>query len=188
MFVDANLLYSRTLRDWLGLLSTREEIEPPFQVYWSEDVLAEAIYRLRRDNPTWDGQKIATIRDRIAQTFPDGRVVEFEIDSDTGLADPFDAHVHAAAVACAANYVVTSDGGFSRASDDLPYDVLTPDEFFCLVDDVASMLVELCIRAELAYYQRKTGRADLVEAARRAGCPAFAERIRRHLKHQALTG
>lgn len=50
VLVDANVLYSKTLGDWLGLLYTIPEI-PPFQVFWTEDVLAEAIYHLRRNHP-----------------------------------------------------------------------------------------------------------------------------------------
>ena len=58
VFVDANVLYSRTLRDWLGLLYTLPEY-PLFQVYWSEDVLAETLYNLRRSHPEWPGVRLS---------------------------------------------------------------------------------------------------------------------------------
>jgi len=38
VFVDANVRYSRTLRDWLGMLYTTPDT-PPFVVHWSEDFL-----------------------------------------------------------------------------------------------------------------------------------------------------
>lgn len=42
VLVDANVLYSRTLRDWLALLYL--ESDSFFSVYWTEDILAEAMY------------------------------------------------------------------------------------------------------------------------------------------------
>ena len=42
VFVDANVWYSRTRRDWLGMLYTVPEV-PAFQVHWTEDVLAELL-------------------------------------------------------------------------------------------------------------------------------------------------
>lgn len=43
VFLDADVIHSKTLRDWIGLLYTHESLsEPPFDVHWSEDVLAEA--------------------------------------------------------------------------------------------------------------------------------------------------
>ncbi|MBO3089433.1 hypothetical protein [Cellulomonas dongxiuzhuiae] len=43
--------FSRTLRDWLGMLYTVPE-SPPFVVHWTEDALAELIYHLRKKNPS----------------------------------------------------------------------------------------------------------------------------------------
>lgn len=87
VFLDANVLYSRTVRDWLGLLYIDEVFEPPFHAFWSEDVLAEAMYHLRQNNPTWDGAKVAVVRDRIAGTFEDGRVTDFVVDGSYGGPD-----------------------------------------------------------------------------------------------------
>lgn len=98
VFVDTNVFFSRTLRDWLGLLYTIPE-SPPFQVYWSEDVLAETIYRLRRKHPDWSGGQLTMIHDRIARTFEVGRVDQYSIDPAWTGNDPYDydAHGHAAA-------------------------------------------------------------------------------------------
>lgn len=76
VFVDANVLYSRTQRDWLALIYLQGQ-QSPYEVYWSEDVLAEVAYHLRRRHPLWSGRKIATFRDRIAGTFEVGRVTDF---------------------------------------------------------------------------------------------------------------
>lgn len=72
VFVDSNVFYSRTARDWLGLLCTDEHFGAPIVVCWSEDVMAEAMHHLRKKNPTWDGRKISEIRDRIEATFGNG--------------------------------------------------------------------------------------------------------------------
>jgi predicted nucleic acid-binding protein len=143
VFVDANVLYSRTLRDWLALLRLRSSGEI-YTVYWSEDVLAEAIYRLRRNHPEWDGRTITRIRDLIAKTFEGGRVDDFVVDGSFPAKDADDQHVHAAAVACSAEIIVTCDGAFSTADQEVnsrPYEVYQPDDFFMLVDDTAPDLV-----------------------------------------------
>ena len=68
VFVDANVWYSRTLRDWVGRLYTLPET-PPFEVRWTEDVMAEVLYSLRRKHPAWDGGRITRIRDLLQSTF-----------------------------------------------------------------------------------------------------------------------
>lgn len=182
MFVDANVLYSRTLRDWLALLQLRAPGEI-YTVYWTEDVFAEAVYHLRRKNPTWDGAKITQIRDRLGKTFEDGRVEDFTIDGTFPGNDANDQHVHAAAVACGADYILSCDKGFSlteEAADSMPYEVYQPDDFFILVDDSAPSLVRLVTREQTEYWAKKGGRADLAGALSDAGCPQFAARVRNH--------
>lgn len=189
VFIDANVLYSRTVRDWLGLLYTDDASEPPFYVYWSEDVLAEAIHHRRHNNPSWSGSKIAAIRDRIAQTFEDGRVTDFIVDGSYVGPDPRDAHVHAASLACRADYLITENGrDFPQSSaDSLDYEVLSPDEFFVLVDEVAPRLVDRVIQRQIAYWSAKTDDVDLGGSLIKANCPTFAGRVVSHLQQQALS-
>lgn len=180
VFVDANVLYSRTLRDWLSLLKLGSAGEI-YSVYWTEDVLAEAIYHLRRKHPEWEGGKITRIRDLIARTFEGGRVDDFVIDGTFAGRDGDDRHVHAAAVACSADIVLSDDGGFSAiAYDDrtAPYELYRPDEFFLLVDDSAPELVRQVTLEQTIYWRDKVGRADLAGPLTRAGCPLFAQRVR----------
>lgn len=100
VFVDANVWFSRTLRDWIGMLYVTPATAP-FEVRWTEDVLAEVIHSLRRQHPDWDGRRITKVRDHIARTFEVGRVEDFVVGSDYQGRDPLDAHVHAAALAAA---------------------------------------------------------------------------------------
>jgi hypothetical protein len=181
VFVDANVLYSRTLRDWLMLLQLRSGGEI-YSVYWSEDVLAEAIYRLRRSHPDWDGGKITYIRDLITQVFEGGRVDDFVVDGSFGGNDANDRHVHAAALACSADIVLSDDGGFFSAAEyderTAPYESYRPDEFFLLVDDSSPDLVRKVTLEQTIHWRNKTGRADLAGPLAAAGCTRFGQRVR----------
>ncbi|WP_233552932.1 PIN domain-containing protein [Jiangella rhizosphaerae] len=125
---DANVLYSRTVRDWLILIQ-QESAERIYTLCWTEDILAEVIYHLRRDNPTADGGVITRLHDRIADALESGRITDFRIDGSFPGSDPNDQHVHAAAVAGKVSYLITADGGFRSSGvdlDDLPYEVHSP--------------------------------------------------------------
>lgn len=188
VLVDSNVLYSRTLRDWLALLYLDGE-GGLFLVAWTEDILTEAMYHLRRKNPHWSGERTARIRERITETFADGRVVDFQIDGTFQGRDPHDAHVHAAAVASGADILLTANGEdfipVDHDPEELPYEVYRPDDFFQLVDDVDPALVQRVTRQQLKYW---ADRRDLREALRDADAPRFAERVGRHLQRIALIG
>jgi predicted nucleic acid-binding protein len=180
-FVDANVWYSRTLRDWLGMLYTTPDA-PPFVVHWSEDVLAELIHGLRKEHPTWSGAKITRVRDLLAGTFEAGRVDDFTVDDSYAGHDVHDAHVHAAAIACRADVLVTMNtDDFVWDENTSPYELMHPDDFLVLVDDSAPALVAAVAAAMCTYWVDKTGAADPCGALRSAGCPAFAARVLAHL-------
>lgn len=190
VFVDANVLYPRTPRDWLALLQQKSAGQL-YTVYWSEDVLAETMYHLRRSNPTWSGGKITRIRDRIAGIFEGGRVEDFLIDGTFPGDDANDQHVHAAAVACNAGYLLTADRGFRHPGvdpDALPYEVCTPDDFFVLVDDNAPQVVADVTRDQAEYWMCRTQRVDLADKLHEAGCPNFARRVRHHQTQLSFSG
>lgn len=190
VFVDANVIFSRTVRDWLGLLYT-ESHGSLFQVFWTEDVLAEAMYHLRKKHPGLSGQQVARVRDLIAGTFEVGRVTDFAIDPGWVGTDPHDAHVHAAATACGADILLTAN---QRDFDDdsATYSVYSPDEFFVLVEESAPDIVKAAVRSNLRYWMTKQCEPHLPLSLKTAGCPVFAERVRRHLlalsEGQALFG
>lgn len=184
VFVDANVWYSRALRDWIGVLYTQPE-QAPFIVHWSEDILGELVYHLRRKHPDWDGGKISTIRDRIAGTFEIGRVKDFEIQALDGVVDPHDRHVHGAALACGADILLTFNVRDFLGVDQ--YDVMTPDEFLVLVDDAAPRVVRSATAEQAAYWGRRRGEVDLPERLRSAGCPGFAARVLAHLRAAAMS-
>lgn len=184
VFVDANVWYSRTLRDWFGMLYTTPD-NPPFVVHWTEDVLAEVIYHLRRAHPDWPGARITELRDRLAGTFEAGRVEDYPADASYGGKDVHDAHVHAAAVACGADVLVTVDvGDFIWDENASPYELMRPDDFLVLVDNSTPDLVDEVVRRMCDFWVNRAGEADLVARLRGAGCPEFAERVHGHLRMQ----
>lgn len=90
--------------------------------------------------------------------------------------------MHAAAIACAADVVLTSDGGFTATGDGLPYEVYEPDDFFVLVDDSAPGLVRCVTARQARHHWQRAGSADLCAMLVAAGCPTFAERVRVRLQ------
>lgn len=182
VLVDANVWYSRTLRDWLGMLYTTPDT-PPFVVHWSEDILAELIYHLRKQHPEWSGARVSGIRERLAGTFEAGRVDDFEIDATYRGPDPGDGHVHAAAIACRADVLLTCNtSDFLWDENTSPYEVMHPDDFLLLVDDCSPDLVSAVTTRSADYWFERRGKADVPGQLRKAGCPQFAERVRAHLQ------
>ncbi len=181
VFVDSNVLYSRTLRDWLCLLTLAND-RPHFLICWSEDVLAEVIYHLRRKHPQWSGRRIQKIRDSIVGALEGGLVHEFDVDETFDGRDPHDAHVHAAASACGAEYLLTMNlRDFAIA--DTRYEVIDPDSFFMLIHDSAPALVASVTREQMSYWARVRDEAMLPEYLERAECPQFAQVVRRVQAH-----
>lgn len=178
VFVDSNVLYSRTQRDWLALLYLAGDL---FQIYWSEDVLAETLYHLRREHPDWDGEKTAKVRDHIAGTFEVGRVDSYVIDGSFTGADQHDAHVHAAARACNADILLTNNvKHFKEDPTGAAYEVMSPDGFFCLVDDSHPHIVAEATSRQLTYWWQRDGECHLPDMLSRADCGNFGERVRIH--------
>lgn len=180
--VDANVWFSRTLRDWVLMLELHGG---PYKTYWTEDILAEAAYHLRRKYPRWDGRKITDIRSKITATTEGGRIDDFTVDGTSPWKDPNDQHVHAAALACDAGYLLTDDNGFADPDvdlDALPYEVHRADDFLQLIDDSAPDVVRAVIAEQVAYAFRRYGETDLCTALRGARCPGLAERVRAHLQ------
>ncbi|MEU4789705.1 PIN domain-containing protein [Micromonospora tulbaghiae] len=108
VFLDANVLYSRTLRDWVSLLALEGDCAV-FDLRYSEDVLAEWMYRLRRKRPEHSEQAIGGQRRRFVQAFPYGLVTGYSPNDVPCPPDPDDRHVLAAAVHGRADILVTDD-------------------------------------------------------------------------------
>lgn len=159
---------------------------PIFQVRWTEDILAEALYRLRKDHPKWSGANISSMRDHIVEAFPHGRISAFAADENFTGRDEHDGHVHAAAIAGNVDILLTCNDPRDFVSpevdlDELSYEIYGPDDFFVLVDDSDSRLVRRVTRSQRDYWFKRNRSADLPEYLMKADAPQFAERVRCHL-------
>lgn len=185
VLIDANVLFSRTLRDWVALLHSSPAGDV-FEGRWTEDIMAETIRSLRRKYPILSGGQLAQVRDGIEAAFEGGRVTQYEIDPDFPGSDEFDAHLHSAAIACRATIVLTRNGCDllppSLDPDELPYEIYAPDEFFMLVDQSAPEVVREVTARQLMYFMRKHEEVDLPDRLRKAQAPRFAARVAEHLQ------
>jgi len=186
VFVDANVLLSRTTRDWLFLL--RNETQQMFQLHSTIDVVTETVRARRRLQPELDGNITRRLHDDLIENL-DEVVADFDGSIEFHGSDPHDRHVHATATAAASNFLLTSNGSDFGNPDLLPYEIYTPDEFFLLVDDGAQDSVRRVTQAQLKYWSAKRARGHSVKplpaALTDAGCPLFADRVNRHVRFLA---
>ncbi|MFD6391253.1 PIN domain-containing protein [Nocardia sp. NPDC060259] len=181
VLADANILYSRTLRDWLSLLYLRGG-NGMFQVYWTEDIMAETLYNRRKHNPHLPEAQIGGIRRTMVSTFgPNSLITGYRIDTSIEYSDVFDAHVHSAAIHGDVGIVLTANAGDFADLDQLTYEIYSADDFFMLIDDARPAIVRAVMLEQLAYWLPRNGRS-LPDALRRADAPLFAERIRAYLQ------
>ncbi|MFO7191202.1 hypothetical protein [Thermocrispum sp.] len=122
-------------------------------------------------------------------TFEGGRVEDFGMDGSFPGSDQHDAHVHAAAVACGADYVLSCDRGLQEAAAEdveLPHEVYAPDEFFLLIDECSPIHVREATLRQTLYWLKKSGKASMAEHLEKAGCPQFAQRVRQYQTRLSL--
>ena len=190
VLIDANILYSRTLRDWFAMLALRSG-EPLFRLRWTEDIMCETLFHLRKENPFWDEEQIGGVRRRIEQLFGNSAQIKgYPIDADLPYTDPHDAHLHAAAVHGDVQFVVSNDAKFGKFvamhDEEFGYEHYTADEFLILVDDSSSPTVREVLLEQIEYFKKRDGSFNLVTMLRNAGAPKFAGRIRRYLTSPAV--
>lgn len=190
VFVDANVLYSRCLRDWLILVAL-DSHNTAYALRWSEAVLAEAFYHLRRNNPCAPERQVESWRERLDAYFPEAKVTHWDPKSVPCPADPDDHHVLAAAYAGEVDILITSDGDigdFQRCLDQAGagISVLHVDEFLCLIADRYPELVRRRYLSQIMYWQRRhrtdeEAAADsCLESLDRAGAKSFSFLLRTH--------
>lgn len=188
VFLDANVLYSRTIRDWILQLN-QTSVFGMFSVVTSIDVLAEVLANYRKNYPTADGNIVNAIKRHISDCCDDV-VYDYACDIDTPVKDEYDIHVHAAALAADAKILVTSDIDFlgltQDEKDSLPFDIYTPDEFLVLADDSSPVAVKQVAKDQLIYWNGRSGNIGLEKQLRKAGCSEFAARV--NLRLQQLAG
>ena len=183
MLFDANVWYSRTLTDWfLQLFQVSiSDGTPAFYPQWTEDILAEARYNLRRSKPYAPSGALDARFDKIRTGLSDWRIKDYAVFT-SHHPDANDHHVLGAALAGHTDYLVTNDKGFSHQSQNYPFSVLTPENFLCLLWDTAPELCTTVTRRNLAYWQRRNATdpavsVDIPGQLSQADCPQFAKQI-----------
>ena len=170
VFVDADVLASRTPYEWLALL--RDETDA-FQLHSSPAVVADAVRLWRSRDPA--AREAAAPRHLVLLTASLDEVVG---DGDTGAEPDHACRVGGFAVedavASGAQVLLSSSVRTSGPADHLPFEVFTPDQFLCLTDDTAPTAVRDVTRQRAA--------EPLAAALAAAGCPAFAARVAAHLR------
>ncbi len=181
VFVDANILHSKTLRDWtllLGLHCGR------FGVVSSEDCVIEALASIRDKNRHLDGGAIHTIGEQIKGSLHD-LITDWPGGEVEGMPDTKDWHVVNAATHAGVQILMTTNTkDFSPIADSLPFDIYTPDELFTLIADNDPPAVEEVTRRQRSYWEEKRQKSilsgmgepkRLAEALRDAGASDFAD-------------
>lgn len=183
VFVDANVLGSRTQYDWLFMLKDECYM---YAVVTSEDVLDEAHRAWRRRYPSMAGGGRKRREDLFRRLFDE------ILDSWAGgevpsLKDVHDTHVHNAAMAANVDILLTGNDKDFGDSADLPFDVYTPDDFFCLIAASSPKTVQNVTLHQANYWKQKHEknpdgpRKRLDDALRDAGCPKFAQEVADHV-------
>jgi len=180
IFVDADVLASRTQYLWLTLL--REEAGDWFQLHSSSDVVVDAVQAWVGRDPVARADAASRRLESLAASLDEVVGVFADIGVPRGVSKG--ASVHDAA-ATGAHVLLTSQVPDSAGVDDLPFEIYTPDQFFCFVDDGAASRV----RGAARQYDHRTRRParggaveSLTEALAAADCPGFAERVSTHLR------
>ncbi len=102
--LDANVLYSAGLRDFLLRLADRHLFTP----LWSAEIHAERIRSVLEDRPDLTHEVLDRTRSVMDQHFPDSLVAGYtDLIRGVDLPDPDDRHVLAAAIHGGADVIVT---------------------------------------------------------------------------------
>lgn len=183
VLADANILYSRVLRDYLLYAADQEIIA----ITWSPQILAEVTEHLQRNVAGFDQAAAKRLVRAMNLAFPLAEVEpeaeHWQALDDLVLPDEDDRHVLAAAIAAEATVLCTSNiKDFPAESIAiLGVEVLTPDQL--LTQLVTAYEAEMFSVHHTAVASLK-GATDqsTVEALNRAGAPVTAGLMSRLLE------
>ncbi|MGB4634620.1 MAG: hypothetical protein WBH82_06730 [Arcanobacterium sp.] len=183
VFIDANVLRSRVLIDWL--YHFRKYTVATIELETSLDVIHEALYTLRRDQPMASDliirRRLKLIKflvdEIISKSFPSN------LQSFTGT-DVHDYHVHAAAIHSAADFILTANKptDITTTPGDQPYRIVHPDDFFCAIAEMDPSAFASALSAQYHYWLSREAEPLLADALRKAGCPQFAALVEKNTR------
>lgn len=167
---DANVLFPNALRDLLIRVAQSGSV----QAKWTNKILDETFAALRQHRPGVDDSKWEALRERMSHSIRDGLVVDYEplIDVVTGLPDPNDRHVVAAAIKSKAQVIVTAnvrdfpDAALARWDLEAKH----PDAFIMDQINLDSRAVYSAVQQIADSWRRPPGTiGDVLSALARAG-------------------
>jgi hypothetical protein len=179
-FLDANIIVSKTLRDWFFKLSLTDP--NVLSLSCSELVLEEAKKAFRKRNPTAYSGVVEEWIEWIRSIF-DHVVIDAPSSSDhvDGISR-HDLHVHRAALRAQATHLVTSNFRDFRPRQPVPYRPCTPDALLVQIYLFHPRLIHEVSQSETAYWARRKhvdGPTKTVPVALAdAGAPLFANIIK----------
>jgi hypothetical protein len=186
VFVDADVLWSPTLRAWILNFATgsNEGRSPGFELVLTEAVIAEAVARWNDKNPRARGIVVTRMAEALREVAT--MVRDYDADIPFPGSDDGDIHVHAAAVQSGAGYLVTNDSGFrdlpDEVKDELPYEIYNPDDFLVLVADQSRGRLRDVTREMMHHMAPKDGASfKMVPSLQRSGAPTFARMVEEEL-------
>ncbi|MFT4293821.1 MAG: PIN domain-containing protein [Micropruina sp.] len=173
---DANVLYSRVLRDYLLYAASQQLI----QIFWSREILSEVVEHLIKNVDRFDAAAGERLIVAMNDTFPraEARLTAEAIAAVAGvpLPDEGDRHVLAAAISAEVDVVCTSNiKDFPpEVMKDLGLEALTPDELLsALVLEFGPGMMEVH-RVAVARLPGATNEST-IHALKRAGATRTAD-------------
>jgi predicted nucleic acid-binding protein len=133
VLADANVLYSRVLRDYLLYAASQEIVN----IVWSSQILDEVVEHMMANLPAFDRAAANHLLEVLERAYPAALIDPAEADyqrlEGCTLPDEDDRHVIAAALAAEADAICTNDkAGFpAEVLDRFEIDVLLPDDLIC---------------------------------------------------------
>lgn len=128
VLLDANVIYSAPLRDFLLRLARANLYKPK----WTDEILKEWIESLLKNRPDLNASKLNRTKAFMNTTFAYANVTGYETLIDTlSLPDPDDRHVLAAAIQSGADLIVTNNlKDFPKPRlEQHDIEAISPDEF-----------------------------------------------------------
>ncbi|MXW59842.1 MAG: PIN domain-containing protein [Acidimicrobiia bacterium] len=177
---DASVLHPGSLRDLLVRLGQ----SGLFQAKWTEVALQEAFATIIDEQPELE-QRLEQTRQLMADSIPDATVRGYEpLIPSLELSTTYYRHVLAAAIACNAQVIVTSNPRSFPDEEIARYNIeaQTPDEFVVNVFELAPARVVGIVQDQAAALtNHETGFDDLLDRLRAVGLPRPIAAIRQSL-------
>lgn len=196
ILLDANIHLSKTLRDWIYLLSFATE-EQVYEIFHTRDIQAEVDYHTRRKFPDADGNLLDRWWKHLEKMTTSKMITGFTVDPHRAeyqdFPDPHDLHVVEAARHKPVDALVTNDVGLltwaTDVDDSLHFEVMDADSFLMQVVEFTDEGSRLrVLDSQLQYWSQRDQSGygvDLPGRLTQAGAPLFAREVQRLLRARA---